>query len=477
MRKKKKIIHILSFLIIVSMNTTIIHSETNQPHIMIDSLTISSGDLYYSSLFVRGVSDLTILSLNVTWDTDIINVTDVDTSNLYSDFDSVFISLDTVNGFISIDAYKFGDEGLSGNISVLRLSIVAVEPLKDGTISSLDISDKSTMYDSDQEFIEHSTQSGQIIIKSNEDQNNDNGNNGNNNGVGNPHLTNNEPIAIIQVSPTIELIGVNITFNASNSFDPDGDNLTFLWDFKDGITSNKKLISHNYKTPGSYDITLTVEDQKGGSDTTIKTIKILPPGNHPPQNLNVSFESIYVTQKEPMILKITAEEYDLQDTIKYIIDWGDGTSTISDKKDSGEIYLIQHNWSSYGKYKLEICAKDESNTSSAKNTYTIFVDVIEIDNIIKGWLIDSNGDGIYDELNMSNTTIKTIKKQDDNYLISITNNGSWEYIYHISSGLLEPYGEEKEMKQKISFYSIIGITIIMILLFILIILIYKKFKT
>ncbi len=170
---KKQILNKMLFIIIfISILSSYVSATENETIIGFNPTTISSDNTYYSSLFVRGVSDLTILSLNVTWDTDIINVTDVDTSNLYSDFDSVFISLDTVNGFISIDAYKFGDEGLSGNISVLRLSIVAVEPLKDGTISSLDISDKSTMYDSDQELIEHSIQSNKIIINANEWSNN-----------------------------------------------------------------------------------------------------------------------------------------------------------------------------------------------------------------------------------------------------------------------------------------------------------------
>ena len=165
---KKTICIFLFFIIIFSTNATIIHSELNQSQIMIDSLTISSDDTYYSSLFVRDVSDLVVLSLNVSWDVSVINVTDVNTSSFFSDFDSVFIILDAVGGFLDVDAYKYGDEGLSGNISVLRLSIVAVEPLKDDAVCNLEISNMSVMYDSDLEFIEHSIQSNTITIIANE---------------------------------------------------------------------------------------------------------------------------------------------------------------------------------------------------------------------------------------------------------------------------------------------------------------------
>jgi len=188
------------------------------------------------------------------------------------------------------------------------------------------------MYDSDQGFIDHSTQPGLIIIKTNENQNNSNDNNGDNNGPGNPPPINVDPIAIIQVSTDFGIIETNIMFNGSKSYDQDGDELSFFWDFKDGSTSNKKITTHSYKNIGYFNVTLTVEDQKGGSDTINNTIKILPLENHPPQKLNISFESKYLTQKKPMVLKITAEEYDVNDKIKYIINWGDGTTNISEKK-------------------------------------------------------------------------------------------------------------------------------------------------
>ena len=55
----------------------------------------------------------------------------------------------------------------------------------------------------------------------------------------------------------------DITFNASATFDIDGDPLSFEWDFGDGNTSTLKTVSYNYSRTGTYHVTLTVKEMGG----------------------------------------------------------------------------------------------------------------------------------------------------------------------------------------------------------------------
>jgi PKD repeat protein len=54
--------------------------------------------------------------------------------------------------------------------------------------------------------------------------------------------------------------GQPIAFSGTGSSDPDGDNLSYAWDFGDGGTATGATASHTYSVAGSYLVTLTVTD-------------------------------------------------------------------------------------------------------------------------------------------------------------------------------------------------------------------------
>jgi len=76
--------------------------------------------------------------------------------------------------------------------------------------------------------------------------------------------------------------GEEITFNASETFDIDGDDLSYTWDFGDGTTGNGENITYSYESKGNYWVTLTVSDGELDSNMTIQIHVTVKKGNTPP---------------------------------------------------------------------------------------------------------------------------------------------------------------------------------------------------
>jgi len=73
--------------------------------------------------------------------------------------------------------------------------------------------------------------------------------------------------------PYTGVVGIAVTFNGTGSSDPDGDVLSYSWDFGDASSGTGSTTSHAYAAPGSYTVVLTVSDGTlSDTDTTTVTI-------------------------------------------------------------------------------------------------------------------------------------------------------------------------------------------------------------
>jgi PKD repeat protein len=67
---------------------------------------------------------------------------------------------------------------------------------------------------------------------------------------------------------------LDCSFDASGSNDADGNIVSYVWDFGDGVTATGVNAAHLYAADGSYTVTLTVEDDAGALASVNQTVSV-----------------------------------------------------------------------------------------------------------------------------------------------------------------------------------------------------------
>ena len=129
------------------------------------------------------------------------------------------------------------------------------------------------------------------------------------------------PVSDARASTTSGPAPLDVTFTAAFSSDPDGDPLTYMWDFGDGTVSNQTVVTHTFPT-GTYTVSLTVLD---GELSDISTLSI--------NALNVA-PTVAVTTSDlegPYPLEVTFDASNSTDAngdaLTYNWDFGDGSTS------------------------------------------------------------------------------------------------------------------------------------------------------
>ena len=239
--------------------------------------------------------------------------------------------------------------------------------------------------------------------------------------------------------PYIGFIGEDITFDGSDSYDPDtgGYIISWHWNFDDGTDGYGEKITHNYSSVGTYHVTLTVTDDKSETDTETFDV-VISIANNAPEDLEVD-GPLTGDQNTDYDYTASATDPDEDDMLRFIFEWGDGTTTTSDVVASGVIATVTHNWSKYGVFEVTVRAVD-NYSSEISTTFTVLIDVIVVEGDITGLIIDEDGSDPFDIFNNTDTDGETeVELDNGSYLIDSDGDGKWDYAYDPDTGLITYY--------------------------------------
>jgi len=153
-------------------------------------------------------------------------------------------------------------------------------------------------------------------------------------------------------------------FDASFSFDNDGDTLSYLWDFGDGKTARGKKVSHKYAKGGLYEVNLKVDDGTGAEcSSAIDTISVNVNSN---PTADISSEDIACVDESIKFDGALSSDPD-GDKLDYVWDFGDGTT------ESGA--NVKHDYAKGGLYKATLFVDDGKNSDCSGSTKVHYLNV------------------------------------------------------------------------------------------------------
>lgn len=164
-------------------------------------------------------------------------------------------------------------------------------------------------------------------------------------------ISSESPIAIFNYSPQVGAPPLKVNFDATGSYDPDGDIVSYIWNFGDGQAGDQMKVDHTYTKKGSYKATLTITDNSGLTASEHNYIYV----SEPPV---AKFKTDRNKGVAPLTISFDASEsYDPDGTIKkYSWEFGDDSFGTGEK--------TSHTYTEEGNYAAFLTVYDNYSISS-----------------------------------------------------------------------------------------------------------------
>jgi PKD repeat protein len=126
-------------------------------------------------------------------------------------------------------------------------------------------------------------------------------------------LENKPPVALFEYSPLQVIKGKDVTFNAASSYDSDGAIVKYEWNFGDGSVANGLEVTHTFSGVGTFDVTLTVTDNKDAINSIIKSVTVTDNNYYWRGVARPNIEKEYYDINNPPIFLLRDFEYKTHD--------------------------------------------------------------------------------------------------------------------------------------------------------------------
>ncbi|AXJ01774.1 PKD repeat-containing protein [Cyclonatronum proteinivorum] len=154
--------------------------------------------------------------------------------------------------------------------------------------------------------------------------------------------------------PSIEAPGETIALDASASFDPDGDPLTYIWEISDGRELSGERQNISFTQPGLYTITLLANDGEGVENSVQQISRDIRINRAPVPDIAATDFTNQAIVDFDASASIDAD----QGIVSWEWDFGDGQTA------SGE--RVTHAYQAYGTYTVRLTVDDGQNVSNSR---------------------------------------------------------------------------------------------------------------
>lgn len=166
------------------------------------------------------------------------------------------------------------------------------------------------------------------------------------------------PVAVARASTYSGEAPLAVQFDATGSYDPDGNIASFEWDFGDGTAGTGSSVSHSYTSEGTYVATLVVTDNSGIQGSASLDVSVIAANVLPVAEISAG----PVTGYSPLTVTFDGSASRDNDGTITSYDWtfGDGSA--------GQGSSVTHTFSSIANFTVTLTVTDNRGGTASAST-------------------------------------------------------------------------------------------------------------